>query len=195
MNIIKRTNPVVTKENTVKKKTVKKVSTVRTAVKKAAAKKTAAKKTTSIKVLKPAVKIVTPELTNQILEALGLKSFARPFAGLIDQGDFGTVATYIPLFLGELEKLPKNLKENAYEIAKGRYGLICHLPRTFDSPDGGKVVSMKEIQDKKGNILRAEYTTDAGNTMVATHELRLMKLFTYVKNKKLPVTKETIDAC
>ena len=54
--------------------------------------------------------------------------------------------------------------------------------------DNEKVVSIKEIQDKKGNIIKAEYTTDSGNTMVATHELRLMKLLTYVKNKKLPFT-------
>ena len=186
MNIIKRTNPVVTE--TLAKKAVTKKSTTKKAVgsKKVAAKKTTAKKA-ALKVFKPNVKIVTPELTSQILDALGLKSFSRPFAGLIDQGDFGTVATYIPLFAGELDKLPKKLKENAYEIAKGRYGLICHLPRTFDSPDGGKVVSIKQICDKSGNITRAEYTTDAGNTMTATHELRLMKLFTYVKNKKLPV--------
>lgn len=190
MEIIKRTNPVITK--TVKKSTTKKAATAKSSTKKTSSKKTLAKSSTkknsSLKVEKPDVKIVTPELISKILDALGLKSFSRPFAGLIDQGDFGTVGTYIPLYQGELEKLPKNLKENAYEIAEGRYGLICHLPRTFDSPDGGKVVSMKEIKDKKGNVLRAEYTTDLGNTMVATHELRLMKLFTYVKNKKLPVT-------
>lgn len=193
MEIIKRTNPVITK--TVKKTTTKKATTAKSSTKKTSSKKTvaksSAKKKSSLKVEKPEVKIVTPELISKILDALGLKSFSRPFAGLIDQGDFGTVGTYIPLYQGELEKLPKNLKENAYEIAEGRYGLICHLPRTFDSPDGGKVISMKEIKDKKGNVLRAEYTTDMGNTMVATHELRLMKLFTYVKNKKLPVTVAT----
>ena len=182
MEIIKRTNPVITTKETSKKTATKKPAAKKTATKKTAKSKTASK-TTSLKVMKPAVKIVTPELIAQILDALGLKSFSRPFAGLIDQGDFGTVGTYIPLYQGELEKLPKNLKENAYEIAEG-----SHLPRTFDSPDGGKVVSMKEIQDKKGKTLRAEYTTDLGNTMTATHELRLMKLFTYVKNKKLPVT-------
>ena len=186
MEIIKRTNPIITTT----KKSVKK-TTKKTAAKKTTAKKTSSKsstKKTTLKVDKPTVKIVTPELIGQILDALGLKSFSRPFAGLIDQGDFGTVGTYIPLYKGELEKLPKSLRENAYEIAEGRYGLICHLPRTFDSPDGGKVVSMKQITDKKGKTLRAEYTTDLGNTMTATHELRLLKLFTYVKNKKLPVT-------
>ncbi len=182
MEIIKRVNPIITTEKSVKK-TTKKSTT-----KKAATKKTSTSKKASLKIEKPAVKIATPELISEILDALGLKSFSRPFAGLIDQGDFGTVGTYIPLYKGELEKLPKELRENAYEIAEGRYGLICHLPRTFDSPDGGKVISMKQITDKKGNTLRAEYTTDLGNTMVATHELRLLKLFTYVKNKKLPVT-------
>ena len=188
MEIIKRTNPVITTKTTAKKAVAKKTTTTKKSTAKKTASKSSTKKSTSLKVVKPSVKIVTPELIGQILDVLGLKSFSRPFAGLIDQGDFGTVGTYIPLYQGELEKLPKDLKENAYEIAEGRYGLICHLPRTFDSPDGGKVVSMKEIKDKKGNTLRAEYTTDLGNTMVATHELRLMKLFTYVKNKKLPVT-------
>ena len=187
MEIIKRTNPVITTTKT--KKTVTKKSAIKkTTSKKTTAKKASSKKSSALKSVKDNLKIVTPELIGKISEALGLKSFSRPFAGLIDQGDFGTVATYIPLYEGEFEKLPKELKEYAYEIAQGRYGLICHLPRTFDSPDGGKVVSIKEIQDKKGNSLRAEYTTDAGNTMTATHELRLMKLFTYVKNKKLPNT-------
>ena len=171
------------------KKTTKKSVTKKTTTKKTSTKTSTSKKA-SLKIEKPAVKIVTPELISKILDALGLKSFSRPFAGLIDQGDFGTVGTYIPLYEGELEKLPKSLRENAYQIAEGRYGLICHLPRTFDSPDGGKVVSMKQITDKKGKTIRAEYTTDLGNTMVATHELRLLKLFTYVKNKKLPVTIE-----
>ncbi len=186
MEIIKRVNPVITTTKTVKK-TTKKSAAKKSTAKKTSSKSSSTKKST-LKVEKPAVKIVTPELIGQILDALGLKSFSRPFAGLIDQGDFGTVGTYIPLYQGELEKLPKSLRENAYEIAEGRYGLICHLPRTFDSPDGGKVISMKQITDKKGKTLKAEYTTDLGNTMVATHELRLLKLFTYVKNKKLPVT-------
>lgn len=170
-----------------------KATTKKTATKKATTTKktTTAKKTTrkssATQVVKPDVKLVTPQIISDICHSLGLKSFSRPFAGLIDQGDFGTVATYIPLYAGELEKLPKELKENAYEIAAGRYGLICHLPRTFDSPDGGKVVSLVEYVDKKGNVVSADYTTDAGNTMTATHELRLMKLTTYVKNKKLPV--------
>lgn len=163
-----------------------KVAPKKTATRKATVSKTA-KKSSAMVVVKPEVKIVTPETISEICISLGLKSFSRPFAGLIDQGDFGTVATYIPLYEGELEKLPKKLKENVYEIAKGRYGLICHLPRTFDSPDGGKVISMVEYVDKTGYPVYAEYTTDEGNTMTATHELRLMKLTTYVKNKKLPV--------
>ncbi len=190
MEIIKRTNPVIvttTKKKAVAKKTASKATTKKGASKKTSS-KTSKSKTVSLKVVKPNVELVTPELINEILLALGLKTFSRPFAGLIDQGDFGTVGTYIPLYQGEVEKLPKNLKVYAYKIASDRYGLICHLPRTFDSPDGGKVVSIKEIQDKKGNIIKAEYTTDSGNTMVATHELRLMKLLTYVKNKKLPFT-------
>lgn len=190
MKIIKVTNqPKNTEE--VKKPATKKTTRKATTKKASTTKKTATRKTTakkSTKVVKPAVQLVTPEVITKICEALGLKSFSRPFAGLIDQGDFGTVATYIPLYAGELDKLPKDLKENAYEIAKGRFGLICHLPRTFDSPDGGKVVSMVEYTDKSGNVVKADYTTDEGNTMTATHELRLMKLTTYVKNKKLPVT-------
>ncbi len=193
MEIIKRSNPPIVKK-TVKKATTKKTTAKKSTTKKttkSAVKKTVAKKTSS-KLLKPVVNIVTVDTIAKILDGLGLKSFSRPFAGLIDQGDFGTVATYIPLYAGEIDKLSKSLKENAYEIAEGRYGLICHLPRTFDSPDGGKVVAMKEFRDKKDNLVKAEYTTDQGNTMVATHELRLMKLQTYVKNKKLPILVEKI---
>lgn len=194
MKIIKVNNPPTDTEPTVVKSAVKKTSTAKkTTTKKTAAKKTAAKKSAVAKAVKPAVKLVTPEEITKICQALGLKSFSRPFAGLIDQGDFGTVATYIPLYAGELDKLPKDLKEDAYEIAEGRFGLICRLPRTFEAPDGGKVVAMVEYHDKKGNVVKADYTTDAGNTMTASHELRLAKLFTYVKNKKLPVKVEKID--
>lgn len=194
MKIIKVNNPPTDTEVADKKPVAKKASTAKKATaKKTTAKKTVAKKSVAAKNIKDVVKLVTPEEITKICQALGLKSFSRPFAGLIDQGDFGTVATYIPLYAGELDKLPKDLKEDAYEIAEGRFGLICRLPRTFESPDGGKVVSMVEYHDKKGKVLKADYTTDAGNTMTATHELRLAKLFTYVKNKKLPVKVEKID--
>ncbi len=194
MKIIKVNNPPVETEATVAKPAVKKTSTTKkSTAKKTTVTKTVAKKSTASKAVKPAVKLVTPEEIKKICQALGLKSFSRPFAGLIDQGDFGTVATYIPLYAGELDKLPKDLKEDAYEIAEGRFGLICRLPRTFEAPDGGKVVSMVEYHDKKGNVIKADYTTDAGNTMTASHELRLAKLFTYVKNKKLPIKVEKLD--
>lgn len=136
-----------------------------------------------------AVKIVPQETIKEILEAIGLKSFARPFAGLIDPGDFGTVATYIPLYSDEYKKLPPHLQAHTYRIAPGRLGIICFLPRTFDAPDGGKATEVRVTHNDYGKIIKVAYTTDRGGEFVTEHTIRHDKLFTYAKNKKLPIIK------
>lgn len=135
-----------------------------------------------------AVKTVAQEHIKEILDALGLKSFSRPFAGLIDSGDFGTVGTYLPLFPDEYKKLPPNLQRHVYLIGPGRYGLICFLPRTFEAPDGGKVTEAGTVFNAWGKILKVWYKTDLGAEFTTEHSIRQDKLLNYAKNKKLPVS-------
>lgn len=134
-----------------------------------------------------AVKIVAREHINEILEALGLKSFSRPFAGLIDPGDFGTVATYMPLLQDEYRRLPPNLQRHVYLIGPGRYGLICFLPRIFEAPDGGKVTEVTTLYNAWGKLLKMSYKTDKGSEFETEHSIRQDKLLAYAKNKKLPI--------
>lgn len=134
-----------------------------------------------------ALKTVAREHTTAILEALGLKSFTRPFAGLIDPGDFGTVGTYLPIFPDEYKKLPPNLQRHVYLIAPGRYGLICLLPRTFEAPDGGKVTEVSTVSNDWGKVVKVSYKTDKGGEFETEHTIRQDKLLVYAKNKKLPI--------
>lgn len=136
-----------------------------------------------------AVKTVSKETIKEILHYLGLKTFSRPFAGLIDQGDFGTVATYLPIFSQEYEKLPPYLQAQTYRIAPGRFGLICFLPRTFESPDGGKVTEVRVTYNAFSKMTKVAYKTDRDGEFETEHSLRRDKLLTYAKNKKLPILK------
>ncbi len=135
-----------------------------------------------------ALKTVAQEHIKEILDALGLKSFTRPFAGLIDPGDFGTVGTYMPLFPEEYKSLPPNLQRHVYLIGPGRYGLICFLPRTFEAPDGGKVTEVASEYNAWGKLLKMWYKTDKGSEFETQHSIRQDKLLMYAKNKKLPVS-------
>ncbi len=134
-----------------------------------------------------AVKIVAREHINEILNALGLKSFSRPYAGLIDPGDFGTVATYLPLFPEEYRLLPPKLQQHVYLIGPGRYGLICFLPRIFETPDGGKVTEVSTLISAWGKMVKVSYKTDRGSDFETEHTIRQDKLLVYAKNKKLPI--------
>ncbi len=134
-----------------------------------------------------ALKTVAQEHITAILEALGLKSFTRPFAGLFDPGDFGTVGTYLPVFPDEYKKLPPNLQKHVYLVAPGRYGLICFLPRTFEAPDGGKVTEVSTIFNDWGKMVKVSYKTDKDGEFATEHTIRQDKLLVYAKNKKLPI--------
>ncbi|MDN5279463.1 MAG: hypothetical protein PWR01_3428 [Clostridiales bacterium] len=135
-----------------------------------------------------AVKTVSTEIIDEILQTLGLKKFSRPYAAMIDPGDFGTVATYIPLFPDEYKKLPPNLQAHVYLVAPGQYGLICFLPRTFESPDGGKPTEVSTTHDVWGKMVRVAYKTDRGGEFETEHSIRRDRLLLYAKKKKLPIS-------
>jgi len=134
-----------------------------------------------------AVKIVLAEIVEEIRETLGLKAFARPYAALIDPGDFGTVATYLPIFPDEYNKLPPNLQAQIYLIGEKRYGLISFLPRTFEAPDKGKVVEVTKFINAWEKVMKVVYKTDIGGEFETEHDIRREKLYKYVKNKKIKV--------
>ena len=104
-----------------------------------------------------AVKIIPTEIVSEILQILGLKRFARPYAAMIDPGDFGTVSTYIPLFPQEYKQLPPNLQAHVYVVAPGQYGLISLLPRTFEAPDGGKATEVFTVHNVWGKMVKVSY--------------------------------------
>ena len=107
---------------------------------------------------------------------------------MIDSGDFGTVFTYIPLFPGEYERLPLHLRRHAYCIDKGRYGLISFLPRSFELPRDGKVISISTVYNEMGNLKSLTYKTDLDETVYPVENtIRQEKLLVYAKKKKLPV--------
>ena len=135
-----------------------------------------------------AVKTVAREHIEEILSALDLKSFSRPFAGLIDPGDFGTVGTFLPLYPEEYKRLPPRLQQYVYLIGPGRYGLICFLPRIFEAPDGGKVTEVATVFNVWGKMIKVSYKTDRGSEFETEHTIRQDKLLGYAKNKKLPVS-------
>lgn len=134
-----------------------------------------------------ALKIVDRTHIEEILAELGLKSFSRPYAGLIDQGDFGTVGTYIPLYANEYSRLSPALQSQVYLIGTGRYGLICFLPRQFETPDGGKTISVNTQYNSWGKLLKVTYKTDRDGEFETSHTIRQDKLLTYAKKKKLPI--------
>lgn len=134
-----------------------------------------------------AVKTVSSEIINEILQTLGLTRFSRPFAAMIDPGDFGSVATYIPLFPEEYKKLPPRLQAHVYLVAPGQYGLIAFLPRTFEAPDGGKPTEVATEHNVWGKMIRVAYKTDRGGDFETEHSIRRDKLLLYATKKKLPI--------
>ncbi|GAB4275140.1 MAG: hypothetical protein Kow0029_16050 [Candidatus Rifleibacteriota bacterium] len=135
-----------------------------------------------------AVKTVSTEIIKEILQSLGLQKFGRPYAAMIDPGDFGTVATYIPIFPDEYKRLPPNLQAHVYLVSPGKYGLICFLPRTFEAPDGGKPVEVSTVYDAWGKMVKVAYKTDRGGEFETEHSIRRDKLLLYAKKKKLPIS-------
>lgn len=135
-----------------------------------------------------AIKIVSSDILNEILQALGLSSFSRPYAAMIDPGDFCSVATYIPIFPDEYKKLPPNLQAHVYLVAPERYGLIVFLPRTFETPDGGKPVEVSITHDVWGKMTKVTYKTDKGGEFETEHTIRRDKLLAYAKRKKLQIS-------
>ncbi len=135
-----------------------------------------------------AVKTVAKETFKEILQILGLARFSRPYAAMIDPGDFGSVATYIPLFPVEYRKLPPRLQAQVYLVSPGQYGLIAFLPRTFEAPDGGKPTEVSTTHNVWGKMVRVAYKTDRGGEFETEHSIRRDKLLLYAKKKKLPIS-------
>ncbi|OIP28938.1 hypothetical protein AUK22_03615 [bacterium CG2_30_54_10] len=132
--------------------------------------------------------VVNPQIVENICMSLKLKSLSRPYAVLLDEGDLGTVFTYLPLMDGEYEKLPLELRKYAYLLRKGKYCLIGYQPKIFEGARDGKVTSVSVTYNELSNIVALSYTLDTGETsFFVEHPLRRDKLLALAKKKKLPV--------
>lgn len=135
-----------------------------------------------------AAKPLSNEIFEQIREALSLKEFARPWAVLLDEGDLGTVFTYIPLLPDEFKALGPKLQSHVYLIAKGRYGLVGHIPKSFDPTEEGDIIGVSVVYNMYHTIVEMTYTLDGhARPFSVRHPMRREKLLEYAKKKKIPV--------
>lgn len=135
-----------------------------------------------------AAKPVSNEIFEQIRDALSLKDFARPWAVQLDDGDLGTVFTYIPLFSNEFKVLSPALQSHVYLIAKGRYGLVGHIPKSFEAVEEGDITSVTVVYNLYHTIVEMSYQLDGHQQPFRVyHTIRRDKLLEYAKKKKIPV--------
>jgi hypothetical protein len=130
---------------------------------------------------------ISLDTLEEIRTALGLPSFSRPWAVVIDPGDFGTVFTYLPLASDEYQRLPPALQKHAYRIDAGRFGLVGFVPKVFEIPREGLLTGISVTYNPYGKIVRLGYITDQGSQEFRVeHPLRQEMLLAYAKKKKLP---------
>lgn len=134
------------------------------------------------------IKPVPTETLEEIRTTLGLESFARPWAVMIDTGDFGTVFSYLPLSAEEYGNLPPKLQSHAYRIDKGRYGLVGFVPKGFQIPREGRVTSVSAEYSETGRILKLSYTIDTTDRVFCVeNSVRRETLMEHSKKKKIPI--------
>lgn len=134
------------------------------------------------------VKPVSNEEFDQIREALSLKEFGRPWAVQLDDGDLGTVFTYIPLRPEEFKALGPTLQSHVYLIAKGRYGLVGHIPKSFEAPEEGVITGVTVVYNLYHTIVEMSYMLEGHQQPFRVyHSIRRDKLLEYAKKKKIPV--------
>ncbi len=135
-----------------------------------------------------AAKPLSNEIFDQIREALSLKDFARPWAVQLDDGDLGTVFTYIPLQPEEFKTLAPALQSYVYLIAKGRYGLVGHIPKSFEALEEGDITGVTVVYNLYHTIVEMSYMLDGhAHPFKVQHSMRRDKLLEYAKKKKISV--------
>lgn len=136
-----------------------------------------------------ALEPLSNETLDKIRGALKIEYFSRPHAVLVDQGDFGTVFTYIPLFPKEYLLLPIELQRYVYCVAKGRYGLVAFVPKSFEFRGDGEMTGVSEVYDDFGNLREMSYTIDDQEPRKLENSVRREQLQVFAKKKKIPVKK------
>ena len=131
------------------------------------------------------------EVLDKICRVLGVATFNRPHALLMDQGDFGTVFTYIPLFKKEYSQLPPELQKHVYLVGKSRYGLVAFVPKSFEIAKEDSITSITEVYDDYGNLREISYilSSNTGCVRKVENSLRREMLQSYAKKKKVPIKK------
>jgi hypothetical protein len=133
-----------------------------------------------------ALEPISNDVMAQICQTLGVTSLNRPHAAFIDPGDFGTVFTYLPLFVDEYKKLPPTLQRYVYVVSKGRYGLVAFVPKNFELPQEGEIDTITETYDEFGNLREMTYNLKESTTLYRLEtSLRREKLQALAKKKKI----------
>ena len=138
---------------------------------------------------------VSPELVQEMAQALGLPSLNRPHAAHVDPGDWGMVFMYIPLSGEEYGKLPARLKTAVYCFGRDRYGVVVHVPKSFELPAKDKVATISAVYDQMNNLKELAYTTEENpDTRRVQDSVRRDQLLEYAKKKKIPVNVQVRSA-
>ncbi|MFZ2960639.1 MAG: hypothetical protein WA705_27480 [Candidatus Ozemobacteraceae bacterium] len=128
------------------------------------------------------------ETVEKIRSSLGIEGFNRPHAILADAGDFGTVFTYLPLLPAEFKRLPIDLQRHVYVIGKDRYGIVGHVPKSFELPDKIPIIAVTAVYGEGGRLLELGYQTEERGTVhQVKNTVRRDKLLELAKKKKIPI--------
>ena len=135
-----------------------------------------------------ALRPVSPDILQEMCQALGLPSMNRPHAAQVDPGDWGMVFMYIPLASEEYGKMPARLKSSVYCFGRNRYGVVVHVPKSFELPVKDKVATISAVYDQMNNLKELGYTTEENPEMRRVNDsVRQDQLLEYAKKKKIPV--------
>lgn len=133
-----------------------------------------------------ALRPVSPEIVKEMCQALGLPSLNRPHAAQVDPGDWGMVFTYIPIKAEEYTALPTRLKSSVYCFGRNRYGVVVHVPKSFELPEKDKVATISAVYDQMNNLRELGYTTEGNPEMRWIKDsVRQDQLLEYAKKKKI----------
>ncbi len=135
-----------------------------------------------------ALRPVSPEILQEMAQALGLPNLNRPHAAQVDPGDWGMVFMYIPISGDEYGRLPPRLKTAVYCFGRNRYGVVVHVPKSFDAPAREKVAKISAVYDQMNNLRELAYATEeTPEFRSVVDSVRRDQLLEYAKKKKIPI--------
>lgn len=135
-----------------------------------------------------AFKALTKEQLEEIRQHLGLESYNRPWAAMIDPGDRGTVFIYMLLAPAEYRQLSNRLQALVYKIGEGIYGVVGFVPRIFEPPRNGSVTAVKAEYNFFNQLRYLSYTLEnSSKEYPVTHPVRQQMLLEFAAKKKIKI--------